>query len=177
MEGTYFLQSARLQFRTWRKEDIGLAQQLWGDPRVTALIAGAMSAEQVEERLRREIAQEKAFGVQYWPVLWRDSGEFVGCCGLKPYKDIYEMGFHLRPEFWGRGVGEESGRTVIGYAFDTLRAPALFAGHHPENRASRRVLEKLGFVYTHDEVYPPTGMMHPGYRLTRSSSSVNSIEL
>lgn len=161
----YFLHTERLQFRTWREEDLGLAQQLWGDPRVTAMIDGAMTPEQVEERLRREIGLQNEFGVQYWPVFWRAGGEFVGCCGLRPYQDIYQLGYHLRPEFWGRGLAEEAGRAVIGYAFETLRAPALFAGHHPENGASRRVLEKLGFAYTHDDVYPPTGVMHPEYLL------------
>jgi len=34
----------------------------------------------------------------------------------------------------------------------------------------RRVLgraEKLGFRFTHEELYPPTGLMHPGYALSR----------
>jgi RimJ/RimL family protein N-acetyltransferase len=52
------------------------------------------------------------------------------------------------------------------YAFHTLGVKALFAGHNPGNTASRRVLEKLGFRYTHDEYYPPTGLKHPSYILT-----------
>lgn len=42
---------------------------------------------------------------------------------------------------------------------------ALIAGHHPENHASRRTLQRLGFRYTHDELYPPTGQMEPCYLL------------
>jgi hypothetical protein len=42
---------------------------------------------------------------------------------------------------------------------------ALFAGHNPANQASRELLARLGFRYTHDELYPPTGLMHPSYRL------------
>ena len=53
------------------------------------------------------------------------------------------------------------------YAFDRLVATELSAGHHPANVASRSVLEKLGFRYTHDQLYPPTGLQHPTYRLTR----------
>ncbi len=163
----YFLTSARLGFRRWDERDLPLALQLWGDPRVTALIAGAMTHAQVADRLKREIAQQQEFGVQYWPMFWLETGEFVGCCGLRPYKEIYEVGFHLRPEFWGKGVAEEAGRAVIEYAFQTMRLEELFAGHHPENGSSRRVLEKLGFAYVGEELYPPTGMMHPGYVLKR----------
>jgi RimJ/RimL family protein N-acetyltransferase len=52
------------------------------------------------------------------------------------------------------------------YAFRALGVKALFAGHNPGNTASRRVLEKLGFRYTHDAYYPPTGLNHPSYLLT-----------
>ncbi len=55
---------------------------------------------------------------------------------------------------------------MVGYAFGTLGASALFAGHNPANEASRRLLIKLGFPYTHDEFYAPTGMDHPSYLLT-----------
>jgi RimJ/RimL family protein N-acetyltransferase len=54
---------------------------------------------------------------------------------------------------------------VIEYAFNILGVKALFAGHSPANEASRRLLEKLGFRYTHDEYYPPTGLNHPSYLL------------
>jgi RimJ/RimL family protein N-acetyltransferase len=68
---------------------------------------------------------------------------------------------------WGRGLATEAGRAVARFAFDDLGATALFAGHHPDNGASRKVLLKLGFVHTHDELYPPTGLLHPSYRLER----------
>lgn len=59
-------------------------------------------------------------------------------------------------------------QSVILYAFNVLEATALFAGHHPQNTASARMLEKLGFRYTHDELYAPTGLYHPSYLLSRS---------
>jgi hypothetical protein len=45
----------------------------------------------------------------------------------------------------------------------------LFAGHHPENDACRRMLVALGFRYTHDELYAPTGREHPSYILMPTS--------
>jgi hypothetical protein len=43
---------------------------------------------------------------------------------------------------------------VIDHAFRGLGAQARFAGHHAANDASRRLLLKLGFVRTHEELYP-----------------------
>jgi [ribosomal protein S5]-alanine N-acetyltransferase len=111
----------------------------------------------------------RSHGVQYWPIFLLATGEHVGCCGLRPYRaeeKIYEVGVHLRRAYWGQGYAGEATRTAMGYAFDTLGATALFAGHNPANEASRRVLQTLAFRYTHDEYYPPTGLDHPSYILT-----------
>lgn len=141
---------------------------LWGDPEVTALIGGPFNAEMVRARLAKEIAQMQEYRVQYWPIFLLEGGEHVGCAGLRPYRideRIYELGFHLRRNFWGQGLAKEAAQAVINYAFGTLNAKALFAGHHPANEASRKLLLKLGFIHTHVELYPPTGLHHPSYLL------------
>ena len=148
-----------------------LAIALWGDAKVTALIGGSLSPKEVEQRLLQEVAGMQTHRVQYWPIFLLATGDHAGCAGLRPYRaeqQIYELGFHLRPEHWGYGLAEEAARAVIAYAFQTLIASALFAGHHPQNAASRRILAKLGFRHTHDELYPPTGLHHQSYLLERS---------
>ncbi len=164
-----FLRSARVGFRVWTGMDMDLARDLWGDPESTRLIGGPFTPEQCSARLKREIATQREHGIQYWPIFLLESGAHLGICGLRPYKPsqrIHELGFQLRREFRGRGLATEAAAAVIAHAFGPLGAAALFAGHHPENEASRRVLGKLGFEYTHDEFYPPTGLMHPSYALT-----------
>ena len=166
----YFLKTARLGFRRWATDDLPLALALWGDLEVTRFVGGPFSYEQIEERLRNEIASMKAHRVQYWPLFLLCGDAHVGCAGLRPYdlkEQVYEMGFHLRPAYWGRGLAVEAGRAVVSLAFTALGARALFAGHHPANPASRAVLEKLGFCFTHEEFYAPTGLRHPSYRLSR----------
>ena len=89
----------------------------------------------------------------------------------------YEIGFHLRPEFWGRGYAAEAAAAVIRYAFKELKAEKLFAGHNPSNAASRKVLGKLGFAYIGDEFYPPTGLQHPPYLYTREVFMMNQFTI
>lgn len=156
----------RLTFRTWRDDDVPLAFALFGDPRVTALVGGPFDDVAVRARLAAEIATQARHGFQYWPLFV--DGAFAGCCGLKPRAErVHELGFYLMPAWWGRGLAVEAGRAVIAHAFGPLGATALFAGHHPDNHASRQTLERLGFRYTHHELYPPTGLSHPGYELGR----------
>lgn len=164
----YFLRSQRLGFRLWSEDDLPLALTLWGDVQVSRFLGGPFSPEYIRARLASEIETQRTHRIQYWPLFLLLNGEFAGCCGLRPYKieeRIPELGFHFLPAHWGQGIAPEAGRVVISHAFDTLGAQALFAGHHPDNAASARVLEKLGFHYTHHEIYPPTGEMHPSYLL------------
>jgi RimJ/RimL family protein N-acetyltransferase len=167
----YFLTTVRLGFGHWLTNDLPLAHQLWGNSEVTSLIGGPFTDEQIEQRLTGEIATMSAYNVQYWPIFLLENGQLAGCAGLRPYRleqRIYELGFHLRPEYWGRGLAQEAGRAIIAWAFEKLGAEALFAGHHPANSASQRVLTKLGFEFTHTELYPPTGLEHPSYLLRRA---------
>jgi RimJ/RimL family protein N-acetyltransferase len=164
----YFLESQRLGFSHWSADDLSLALALWSDAEVTRFIGGPFSRDRVQEKLDRELVFMSAHHVQYWPVFLLSNGEHVGCAGLRPCKPeekIYELGFHLRPAYWGQGFALEAGRAVVAWAFNTLDARALFAGHHPSNAASRRVLEKLGFQFTHEEFYEPTGLLHLCYLL------------
>ena len=167
----YFLYTTRLGFRFWREDDLELAFGLWGDYGVTRLIdsRGQLSQEQVQEKLLGEIATAQKYGVQYWPIFLLSTGDHGGCCGLRPYDleaNIYEIGFHIHSALWGRGYATEAARGVMAYAFDELKTAALFAGHNPRNEASGKLLMKLGFQYTHDEYYAPTGLEHPSYLLT-----------
>ena len=166
----YFLRTPRLGFSIWTHADLLLASGLWGDPEVTRLTGGPFAAHQVRERLEREINNHAEHGVQYWPIFQLETGEHVGCCGLQPHKPaegIFELGFQLRVAFWRRGFASEAAAAVVTRAFTTLGILALYAGHHPDNQASRAVLKHLGFRYTHDEFYPPTGRIEPCYLLRR----------
>jgi ribosomal-protein-alanine N-acetyltransferase len=174
----YFVRTKRLGVSQWRAEDLPLALQLWGDPRVTRWIGGPWTADEIAGRLRQETERRDfSFGrqLQYWPIFILADHQFAGCTGLRPYNQpgmrslnpSFEIGFHLCPQYWGRGIAEEAGHAVIQLAFGTFGAVALFAGHHPQNQASKRVIERLGFGLVGEEFYAPTGLDHPTYMLLK----------
>jgi len=167
---SYFLTTARLGFRCWKADDLELALELWGDTRVSKFIGGPFSAEQISKRLHEEMALMATQKVQYWPVFLLEDGQHAGCAGLRPYKPearIYEIGVHLRPPFWHKGLAEEATRAIASYAFDVLDIEGLFAGHHPGNTTSRHLLEKNGFSLVGEQFYAPTGVVEPTYLLMR----------
>ncbi|MBO5208380.1 MAG: GNAT family N-acetyltransferase [Lachnospiraceae bacterium] len=169
MTRDFFLKTNRIGFSIWSQEDIKLAELLWGNPEVTKYIcaSGVFSEKDIINRLEKEVSNNAEYNVQYWPIFELATNELIGCCGLRPYEESkYEIGFHLRPAFWRQGYAMEAANAVIQYAFTELTAKGLFAGHNPNNIASQKVLNKLGFTYVGDEFYEPTGLYHPSYELT-----------
>jgi RimJ/RimL family protein N-acetyltransferase len=159
------LRSDRLLFHPWTHADLDDAVALWGNAEVMAMLGGVQSREHIVARLAREIDSQAQHGFQYWRLT--DHGQFVGCCGLKltdleDSRRVVEMGFHLMPHAWGRGFATEASRAVLAHAFSFT--DEIYAGHHPENRASQNVLEKLRFTRIGERFWAPTGLMHPWYR-------------
>lgn len=168
MNEKYFLKSERLGFRTWSRNDIDLAIELYGNPVVTKYIGGPVSYGKIQRKLSTQLSIIRMHHVQQWPVFLLTNDEFIGSCGLNPYEPSnkrYEIAILLKPEFWGQGYGAEATSAVIQYAFNNLDVASLYAGHHPENIVSKKLIEKLGFQYSHNEYYQPTGLEHTMYKL------------
>ncbi len=175
---SYFFKTKRIGFSHWKENDGDLAISLWGEPDVTRYISanGLFSEEQIKDRLTLEIENYEKYNVQYYPIFNLENDELIGCCGVRPYKNIlnvYEMGFHLRKKYWHQGYGFEAASAMIEYAFSILGAEELKAGHNPNNIASKKLLTKLGFEYEADEYYEPTGLYHPTYSLKNKSGENN----
>ena len=170
MTDTERFRTEQLVARSWQIKDLPLAIEVWGDPAVTALIdsRGKPSNAQVEGKLRAEIECERLHGVHYWALFAHRNGGFVGCGGLRPWvytpgEPNFEIGFHLVKSCWGRGLAMEAARGVLEYAWHKSRLSKVYAGHHPDNPASQRILENLGFEFIGTVLYGPTGLMHPSY--------------
>jgi RimJ/RimL family protein N-acetyltransferase len=163
------LGTSRLFLRVWDESDFPLAKRLWGDPEVMTFLGGPLNDAKVLDKMRAEIACFDQHAVQYWPMFETSTGEFVGCCGLRPWAYTpppgYEIGFHLVKAKWGLGYASEIAGAVVNHGFRKLQLPMLRAGHHPEHQNSKKILLNLGFEFVEDVYYKPTGLMHPTYKL------------
>jgi [ribosomal protein S5]-alanine N-acetyltransferase len=150
--------TARLIFRSWTKNDTALAESLWSDPDVTAFFGGAMSREQVNQRLHIECERNRSLGMQYWPIFRRETAEFAGCAGLRPWSmdsQRIEVGVNLMRSAWGLRLGEEALLAVLAHGFEKLALPEIVAGHGIAHDNSRKMLERVGFGYTHNILWGP----------------------
>jgi [ribosomal protein S5]-alanine N-acetyltransferase len=131
--------------------DLGPLHEVWGDRDVMRWIgagdAYSHDLEESERRLERLRHHQDEFGYSLWVVLERASGLVLGDCGLVLFGfrgPGVELACRLRKGVWGQGYATEAGRAWIEHGFDRLGLERIVAAAHPENEASRRVLEKLG---------------------------------
>lgn len=161
--------SVRLTFRSWTDNDTALAEALWCDSEVTHYFGGAMTREQAQDRLDIERERESRLGIQYWPIFLRETGEFAGCAGLRPWQmdpETIEAGVNLMRSAWGLRLGEEALRAVLAHGFDTLSLPLIVAGHGIGHHNSQKLLERVGFAYTHNIMWGPKAIEVRMYAIT-----------
>lgn len=92
---------------------------------------------------KREYGQPGVLAIEL-----RDTNKMIGTIEVHSYKEQKgAIGFVLHPNYWNHGYITEAAKAVIVYAMEILELKRLEYCHFPHNIASKRVCEKLGFVY------------------------------
>lgn len=168
------LETARLRGERARPGDFPHYLALFREPRVTATLTvdGQPLPEEVaRERFARKLVIWEEQGYGLWFFRDRESGDFVGYCGLQPADGqeppTVELLYATMPAQWGRGLTSEMAAAVLRVGFARLGLPEVVSYTLFANRASQRVLEKQGFRYERDITH--AGLPHRFYRLTKTT--------
>lgn len=146
------LETDRLLLRQLDMSDLDDLAALYRDPEVRRFFPdGTRTHDQTREELAWIIDVYYArYGYGLWATIAKDTGAFVGRCGLLPWeiggRTEVEVAYLLDPSVWGCGLATEAARAVAGHAFATLPVERLIALIDPGNTASRRVAEKVGMT-------------------------------
>jgi ribosomal-protein-alanine N-acetyltransferase len=145
------LETERLRLRQVTPADTPDMLRLMGDPRVTRFLGRApfTTTEEAAGRVQmfeNEFKERKGLG---WGITLRTDGQFIGICRytrIDAYHSRAEIGYLLRPEWWGQGVMAEAVGAALRFGFERVGLHSVEATIDPDNRQSRRLLEKVGFV-------------------------------
>jgi RimJ/RimL family protein N-acetyltransferase len=150
--------TARLAFREMTPADAPLLERLIGDPEVMWVYPAPYDADGIRRWIdwNHRLYRERGFGL--WLLHGRDTGEFVGECGLTP-QDVegteeIEVGYHVLKSLWGQGFATEAVTACRDQARDVLRLPRVVALIDPRNTASQRVATRAGLVHERDATFP-----------------------
>ena len=105
------------------------------------------------EKVRRFIASQEEHWDRHrygnWGIVPKGESQIIGWVGLQflPELNETEVGYLLDAGFWRKGYATEAARASIQYGFEHCALEQIIALVHPENIASRRVIEKCGMTY------------------------------
>lgn len=148
----------RLAFREMTPDDLDDLSLLLGDPEVLWVYPHPYSRDEARSWIEwnARLYREMGFGLWYLTLL--ETGEFVGECGLTPQSvegvTEIEVGYHIRPAFWGRGLATEAAEACRVFARDVAGLDRLVAYIDPRNIASQRVAGKIGLTFEREAKVP-----------------------
>jgi len=141
------LRTPRLLLREWRDEDAAPFAAMSADPEVLRYLA-APDAVWIA-RTRAHFA-EHGFG--QFVVELPGEASFIGVVGLNnvrwdlAFTPAVEAAWRLMPTYWGKGYALEAARAAVDDGFGRLGLGEIVAYTAVGNRASRRVMERLGMT-------------------------------
>ncbi|MBR3300920.1 MAG: GNAT family N-acetyltransferase [Clostridia bacterium] len=144
------LTTKRLILRPWTEADAEELYKYAKDPRVGP-VAGWPVHSSVENS--REIIKNFLSGSETYAVVLKETDLPIGSISLYFNSDLAsgddeaELGFWIGVPYWGRGLIPEASRELLRHAFEDLGLLRVWCGYYDGNEKSKRVQEKLGFVY------------------------------
>lgn len=164
------IETARLLLRQATSDDLDeWGQRLFADPDVIRY----MPKRDLTPRARAE----RAFNVYNqlwaehpcggWLITDKGDGQLIGHCELEylPETDEVELGYALAKAYWGKGIATEAARAAVRFGFESAKLERIIAVVVPENIASWKVLEHIGFVYEKNARYYDLEVVY--YAITR----------
>lgn len=144
----------RLLLRRFLESDAESLYTFAKDPDIGP-IAGWKPHKSVEESLN--IIKNVFTGAECYAICEKENNIAIGAIELKlqghtdmtEREDECELGYWLGKPFWGRGYVPEAANELIRHAFEDLNMQTIWCGYYDGNIKSKRVQEKLGFIYHH----------------------------
>lgn len=179
------LKTKRLHLRPWQENDAESLYKYAKDPDVGP-IAGWPVHESVENSLY--VIRNVLCGQECYAICLKEYDIAIGCAELRlngntdmtNTDDECELGYWLGKPFWGQGFMPEAAGELIRHGFEDLGMKTIWSGYYDGNLKSKRVQEKLGFIYHHtcDEVPVPlmgeTRVGHTNY-MTKEQWLLNNM--
>jgi RimJ/RimL family protein N-acetyltransferase len=147
------IETQRMRLSRWQPADAVAFRPIAQDPLVMRFVNNGepWSDAKVREFIARQMKHAKSNGFCFWKIQRKPDGRLIGLCGLQALRlgsrwEV-EIGWWLTPPNWGRGLASEAASAVMTEALKDLSINRIVAIAIPENRASRRIMQKIGMRY------------------------------
>jgi RimJ/RimL family protein N-acetyltransferase len=165
------LETQRLRLREFTALDANALELILSDPETMRYYPAPYDRAGVEQWIEWNRKRYQEDGVGLWAIELTETAELIGDCGIVLQHvegdALYEIGYHLRRDFWGRGFATEAAVACRDWGFAHLKAERLISLIRPENLPSRRVAERVGMTLWKEVEW--RGFLHCVYSVGRAA--------
>lgn len=145
------LESSNITMRMIHDADASLIFRLYSNEKVMlqrgeAVYSTLTQAEKLIFYWRRLFAEEN--GIR-WGITLKEKDQLIGSVGFKKIDHQHrraDLGYELDPAHWNKGIMTEAVKLVTEYGLEKINLHSIEANITPSHIASKRILEKNGFV-------------------------------
>jgi RimJ/RimL family protein N-acetyltransferase len=163
------LETPRLILRELVHEDAAPLAGILSDPETMQFYPAPYDRQGVVDWIERNRRRYAEYGVSLWALVLKTSRELIGDCGIIPQhvdgELLYEIGYHLRRDFWHQGLATEAAIACRSWGFAHLPVHRMISLIRPQNVPSRRVAERNGMTIWKEVEW--RGLPHCVYSITR----------
>ena len=133
--------------REFTPEEFSLFSTLFQNENVTRYLP-YKTPEEYKEMFDKALADYKEGSFSRWGIFNAQNQDFVGMCLARVFLDNpeqIEIGYTLRENYWGKGLGTEVCKALVDYCSSLNRKKDIVAVTDLDNIGSQKVLLKSGF--------------------------------
>ncbi|XMB87251.1 GNAT family N-acetyltransferase [Mycoplasmatota bacterium WC44] len=142
------LETKRLIIRKFKNDDLDDMFEYANDPNVGPSAGWPPHKNKSETKV---ILNRFVGSNEHRAIVLKDTGKMIGGISLMKTEgssiNKREIGYVLNRDYWGQGLMPEACSELIKYGFEEKKLDKIEIFHYPFNKQSKRVIEKMGFLY------------------------------
>lgn len=150
----FIAQGKRIGLRMWQVVDLPAWIALNADPQVRAYFPSVLNASAAQAEIECFQQHERIHGFTLWAVVEVKSGTLLGMTGLwrtrfqASFTPCVEIAWRFARHYWGQGYALEAAQLAMQYGFIQGGLKEIVAFTAQENRASERLMQRLGMRFS-----------------------------
>ena len=151
-----YLETERTILRKFTMDDLDTLTAICSNPQVTKYIGldcKPIPRADMEEALISILAHWEKNGFGRLAVIDKENNQLIGYSGLRSHEGTAELVYLLDEPYWNKGLATEISQVIVQKGFEFDNFPRVIAMTRPDNKASIRVMEKIGMKLEKNDLF------------------------
>ena len=125
------IETERLILREYTTDDFDALFEIMSDPETMQHYPAPFDEERTKGWISWNLDNYKKYGFGLWAVVLKETGCFIGDCGLTIQnidgEMLPEIGYHINKKYWRRGFAKEAARACRDWAFSNTKYDIIYS--------------------------------------------------